>query len=264
MTTTAAAKRRIIAAASAVAATLLAAAPASSAVPAPPAPSAEAEMTKEEIAAVIYAQARGLGLGDTGAAVAIGIGLAESGLVNDTEGDCWYGDCSKGRTSSRGVFQQFYSWPPLDLAWSGTSYGPRTGSAGTDFSGFNSSNAYGPAGWAVSDPRMDVAQAASMALLGPQFNPKGGVEDVKLFKRLRTKPLSEVSNRQLAVIAQAVQQFPFAHLGSYAKAMAPARDYVAKFSAGEVDVPGFTMPLDAIADMATTAPTRKALKEHRR
>jgi len=121
--------------------------------------------TQEQVAASIYAQATGLGLGEVAAIIAIGVGYGETGLQNDTDGDCWGGSCSNGRTSSRGVFQQFYSWPPKDTAWSGTTYGPTSGGAGTDFGGFNASNAWGLTGWATMDPRMNVAQSANMFFL---------------------------------------------------------------------------------------------------
>jgi len=214
--------------------------------------------SKERIASTIYAQAMGLGLGDVAAIVGIGVGLGESALSNDTEGDCWYGSCSNGRTSSRGVFQQFYSWPPPGTAWSGLK--APTGGVGVPFDDFNGSNAWGPGGWAVTDPRMNPAQAANMFFLGPNYGASMGLEDNLLYQSLRNADPLDLSSSQMVSIAQQVQQFPVRHMGSYERNMMGAVEYFLRIKAGKIPVPGFTAPLEEMYKSATTRTTIEALK----
>lgn len=213
--------------------------------------------TTDEVAGAIYAQAMGLGLGEVAAIIGIGVGLGETGLSNDTDGDCWYGSCSNGHTSSRGVFQQFWSWPPKGTAWSGQK-GP-TGGPGTPYDQFNASNAWGANGWAVSDPRMNVAQAANMFYLGPDYGATMGLEDNKLFQSLRTRDPLSLSSGQMVQVAQQVQQFPAQHMGSYETNMTNATSYFKRIKSGEIAVPAFTPPLDGMRKSATTEITKKAL-----
>ena len=226
-----------------------------------PVPSGSIDCTNpssDAIAATIYSQAIGLGLGEVAAIVGIGVGLGETNLSNDTDGDCWYGSCSNGRTSSRGVFQQFWSWVPPGMEWSGQD-GP-TGGVGTPYDQFNGSNAWGPGGWAVSDPRMDPAQAANMFFLGPDYGASMGLEDNSMYQALRSSDPLDLSSSQMVTIAQQVQGFPERHMGSYEQNMTRAVDYFMRIKAGKVPVPAFRAPLEGMYKSATTTVTRNALK----
>lgn len=214
--------------------------------------------SQDSIAATLYAQAMGLGLGEVAAMVAIGVGLGETNLQNDTDGDCWGGSCSNGRTSSRGVFQQFYSWPPPGTAWSGQD--APTGGVGVRFDQFNASNAWGADGWAKSDPRMSVAMAANMFFLGPDYGSTMGLEDNELFQSLRDEDPMSLSSAQMVQIAQQVQQFPVQHMGSYEQNMTRAASYFLRIKSGNIPVPAFQPPLEGMAKSATTDITRKALQ----
>jgi len=215
--------------------------------------------TKEQVAGAIYAQAMGLGLGEVAAMIGIGVGLGETGLQNDTDGDCWRGSCANGRTSSRGVYQQFYSWPPPGTAWSGKDYGPQSGPAYTDFGGFNGSNAWGAGGWAVSDPRMNVPQAANMFFLGPEYGYSMGLEDNTLFQSLKSRDPFSIPSSTMVKVAQQVQGFPVAHMGSYEVNMRGAGDYMKKIKSGEIQTPSYVAPMPEIAKRATTAETKAAV-----
>jgi len=215
--------------------------------------------TQDQIAASIYSQAVGLGLGEVAALVGIGAGLAETGLVNDTIGNCWVPKCTSGRTSARGVFRFFHSWPPPGTAWSGKKYGPTSGGVGTDFSGFNASNAWGNSGWATKDPRMNPAQAANLFFLGMEGAPQNGLEDGTLFKKLRTTPVSRITARQIALMSQQVMGFPNSALSGYEQAVKPAFAYLQRIKTGAVTAPVYAAPVPGIADQSTTKLTRDAL-----
>lgn len=215
--------------------------------------------SSDQVAAAIYSQAVGLGLGEVAAFIGIGVGLGETGLQNDTDGDCWTAQppCSMGRTSSRGVFQQFWSWPPPGTAWSGQK-GP-TGGHGTPYNQFNKSNAWGANGWAVSDPRMNVAQSANMFFLGPNYSATSGLEDNSLYQSLKDRDPLALSSSQMVQVAQQVQGFPVAHMGSYESNMTRAADYFKRIKSGKITVPAFVPPLEGMRKSATTSVTKQAL-----
>lgn len=213
--------------------------------------------TREQVAGTIYAQAVGLGLGEVAALVGIGVGYGETGLQNDTDGDCWRGSCANGRTSSRGVFQQFYSWPPPGTAWSGLP--APTGGVGTRFEAFNGTNAWGAYGWARTDPRMNVAQAANMFLLGPDYGASSGLEDNTLFQSISGRDPSTLSTSVLVTIAQQVQGFPAHHMGSYEANIRTGLQYFQRIKRGDIPTPPFVMPLAGIVKAATTPATREVV-----
>lgn len=214
--------------------------------------------SSDNIAATIYAQAQGLGLGDVAALIGIGVGLGETGLQNDTEGDCWSGNCNNGHTSSRGVFQQFYSWTPPGMAWSGQD--APTGGPGTPYDQFNATNAWGPDGWAQRDPRMSPAQAANMFFLGPNYAAGRGLEDNPTFQALQgTDPL-DLTPDQMVTVAHEVQQFPEKHKASYQNNMLRAFDYYLRIKSGAIPTPAFQPPVEGMYRNATTNTTRTALQ----
>lgn len=228
-------------------------------IPAPAPASDCAESTSDQIAATIYAQATGLGLHDVAAVIGIGVGLGETGLANNTDGDCWGGSCSNGHTSSRGVFQQMWFWAPPGTAWSGQD-GP-TGGPGTPYDQFNGSNAWGPGGWAVADPRMDPAQAANMFFLGPNYGATLGLEDNALYQALRSTDPLDLSTDQMVTVAQQVQGFPVEHMGSYAANMSNAVGFFLRIKAGKIPVPAFRAPLAGMYKSATTTTSLSALHD---
>lgn len=201
--------------------------------------------TQDEVAGTIYSQAMGLGFGEVGAMIAIGVGLGESGLQNDTVGDMW--SDGHGRTSSRGVFQQMQFWAPAGMAWSGQP----SPDANADFSAFNDTNAWGPNGWAVTDPRMNVPQSASIFFIGlGQNSGNEGLEGNSQFASVRNSDPMSISSGQMVQIAQQVQGFPVAHMGSYEANMTGAREYFQRIKSGEIPVPPFQKPLQQVAAKA--------------
>lgn len=221
--------------------------------------------TREQVAGAIYAQAMGLGLGEVAAYIGIGVGISETGLSNNTTGDCWTAtpQCSLGRTGSRGVFQQFAGWVPPGLEWSGLP--APTGGYGTDYGLFNERNAWGVNGWARNDPRMNVHQAANMFFLGPNYSATAGLEDDALFQSVRSRAPEGLSPDTVFNIAHNVQGFPIAHKASYIANFfgnsggKSAISYLKDIKEGRIPVPPFVAPLEGMLKSATTPETKKVV-----
>lgn len=197
----------------------------------------------DQIAATLYVQARGLGLGDVAALAAIVAGLAETGLSNNADGDCWSVSSCTTRTPARGVFMQYPSWSPKGTAWSGK-IPYRAPSA--DFSDLNAQNAWTPDGWALNDPRMNVAQAANMFFRGPSYNAKGGLEDQKLFAKVRGVSPGKVSAATVAQLVASVQGIPPAYVSELQRLVPLARKYLSKAQTGKYVLPPFTPPINGL------------------
>lgn len=221
--------------------------------------------TKNQIAAAIYSQAMGLGLGEVAAYMGIGVAISETGLTNNATGDCWTASpqCSLGRTGSRGIFQQFAQWTPPGLAWSGKQ--APTGGYGTDYSMFNPRNAWTDDGWAWRDPRMNVHQAANMFFLGPNYLATAGLEDDHVFRSVRDRNPESLDANTVFTIAHNVQGFPIAHRDSYISNFfgtgwgKSALSYLKDIKEGRIAVPPFVLPHKGMYKSATTGDTKKAL-----
>jgi len=117
---------------------------------------ASATADQAQIIAAFKQQSFEMGLGVNGAIMATYVGLAESGLKNNTYGDR---DENGNMSTSRGVFQQLEGWAG-PTAWSGRT--PPPGTRAGDY--FTEKNAWGPNGWARYDRRMDPGLAAKWFL----------------------------------------------------------------------------------------------------
>lgn len=219
--------------------------------------------TPEENAARIYAQATGLGLGQVGALAGITAALQESSLKNGGRGDfVQTGKLAGTMTESRGMFQQKAAWVTPGLAWSGMKWEPQMSES--HFADVNPItgdpdpwNPWKGVKWAVKDPRMNHAQSTNMFLLGPNYNPRAGLEDASVYKANATKAAADVSDTDIAAMVQKVQ----AAGTDRALQMVPkARQYLTDILAGAVTVPPFEPPTADVARRATTLRTKAALK----
>lgn len=213
-------------------------------------PSAQ-DPSQDEVAATIYAQARGLGLGEVAALAGIFVSYAESSLQNRTYGD----DDGPYMSQSRGAFQQKAGWAPPGNAWSGKNWTPETSRPK-----FSTPHAWTledkelgiERGWAWDDVRMNVAQAANLFFLGPAYNKKEGLEDFKEFARNYGKQASQVSDRDYALMGANVQKYNMKYADIYNSKIAEARKILKRIKEGEIAVPQYVPPTPEIAKHATS------------
>jgi cell wall-associated NlpC family hydrolase len=190
--------------------------------------------TREQVAATIYSQARGLGLGRNAALIGIFVANAESSLQNLPRGDVWRsGQYTGVMTDSRGAFQQKAAWVPGPYqAWSGQAFNPAVSDQ------FSEATAWGPGGWAVNDPRMNVALSANLFMTGPAYNPRAGLEDAPLFKQVRNGVT--VDENTALEIAYWVQRFNISSdRAYYISRFSEAKKIFDQIEAGKVPVPPF-------------------------
>ena len=211
-----------------------------------PATSAQ-DLSSEQVAAMIYAQAMGLGLGKNAALIGIFVGEAESHLNNLTKGDSWRGGPHKGHmTPSRGVFQQMGSWVPAPYkAWSGQPWTMDTSE------NYTKDNAWGPNGWAEHDPRMNVQLAANLFFTGPAYDSKAGLEDDPKFQANASNPNLDQSTA--LAIAHDVQGFSTSDLSYYASNFNEARKVMDRIVTGQIPVPSYLN--DPVTSRRTTSIT---------
>ena len=216
-------------------------------------------LSPEQVAATVYSQSIGLGMGETGALIGIAAGLAESSLNNGGRGDLVSSNYRQFRignkyaspgmmTDSRGVFQARQSWVPPNLAWSGMKFtyenSERVYSDANPITGDKDVwNPWKGVGWANSDPRMNHPQSAATFLLGG-FLGQPGLEEAfardKRIKKTGPVPAPEVfTDYELGEFAQYVQR---SGPNKYASRMPEARAFLERIRSGEISVPPFTPP----------------------
>jgi cell wall-associated NlpC family hydrolase len=228
--------------------------------------------TPEEIAAIIYAQATGLGLGELGAVAAIATAAVETSDGNTIQNGT--GSDTFPTSEIRGVFQQKVSWVPKGLAWSGLKWtrenSQRVFMAKNPITGKDDgANPWKITKWAVSDPRMNPAQGVNMFILGGQGGQEG-LERVLLKKEngiLSNRGISpaksvnaaDYSAAQIGAFGDDVQES--GDKGRAATAVDNALDFVDRIKAGKIRVPAFQPPLPQIARLAQSTVVKNALKK---
>ena len=204
--------------------------------------------SREQVAATIYSQAKGLGLDDVAALAGIFTGISEASLTNTPVGDMWYGGTQM--TPSRGVFQQMGGWAPPGTAWSGQKV---PGAPGVGTNAWNGTNAWTtPGGWALTDPRMNVAQSANLFFLGPEYQYTAGLEDSKAYQSIYGHDPATVDSGTLGNIVHDVQGYRSSQ-SQYDANIPEARKLLSEIKSGVIPVPPYQAPTAAIAKHATTS-----------
>lgn len=235
-------------------------------------------LSKEQMAATIYSQAIGLGLGETGALIGIATAIGEGNLGNGGVGDTIGSNyrqfkignkyASPGMmTDSRGPFQQRASYVPKELAWSGLNFtyedSRRVFSDRDPITGEKDAwNPWRTTGWARSDPRMNQAQAANIFFIGGASG-QIGLEDV--FTRSRAvrnntspvPPPGAFTDTELGTFAQTVQRS--ATPNKYATKMEEARGYLNQIKEGTISVPPFVQPANFLINRVSSNRVSNAL-----
>lgn len=215
--------------------------------------------TQEEIAGQIYAQITGYGYGDFAAGIALASAYFETTLVNKTIGDNW--TSGAGMTGSRGIYQQFPNAVPPDLAWSGK----KDPGYGNDYGMYDDKNAWTSDGWALRDPRMNVAQAANIFVLGMGAGTPNsgsgywGMDSPLMAHKSRLKSDAIPTQEEVWAGMYYVQGFNPNNADNRAWAVESYSEgisWLKKIQTGKVPVPPFVPPLEWMRNRADSPETQ--------